>query len=98
MIEVLGCDTMNKLFILCLLPFLAGCASCTTCLTEEVHQLSDQERRSFLALNTVIPEFFKEEASGIKGLGKDTVRQFDYESADPRTYFEDFHQIFCPCH
>ncbi len=89
---------MRKLLLILILPFIAGCASCTTCLQDEVQRFGAQEKRSFVALNTVIPDFFKSEFGGIKGLGKDITRQFDRESADPRTYFEDFHELFCSCH
>lgn len=88
---------MNKYLILLLLPLLAGCA-CTGCLKDEVSMLYRQEKNSFISLNSVIPEFFSDEFSRTDGLKKDLTRQLDRETLDPRTYFENFHELFCTCH
>lgn len=88
---------MRKLLLILLLPILAGC-SCTTCLQDDVRKLYNQEQSNFVAINAVIPEFFKEEFKGIGGIKKDLTRQFDYESIDPRTYFKELHELFCSCH
>jgi hypothetical protein len=88
---------MGKYLILLLLPLFAGCA-CTGCFKEDVSKLYSQEKDSFISLNQVIPDFFKDEFRHTGGLKRDVTRQFDRETLDPRVYFDNFHELFCTCH
>lgn len=88
---------MSKYLFLLLIPFFAGCA-CTGCLTDDVSKLYRQEKDSFISLNQVIPDFFKDEFSHTEGLKRDLTRQLDTETLDPRVYFDSFHELFCTCH
>ena len=87
---------IRNIALLIFFPFFVGC-SCSSCLQDDISMLYEQEGRSFISLNSVVPEFFRDEIGRTVDLKSDLTRQFDGEILDSRTYFENLQELFCSC-